>query len=82
MVLLHQTVFDKLEKIRHYKSSHNPPYFYSPRASCSQHGWTQVLDSTSNRERDIINLHTSHLKDIYPYRIEVPFSLSSTKYPY
>ena len=81
MVLLHQTRFDKLEQISHYKSSHNPPYIYSPREYCSKHGWMEGLDSTSNREMDILDSQTSHLKDMKPYRTDVPFSLSSTEYP-
>lgn len=80
MVLLHQTIFDKLDQIIHYKSFHNPPYICSPRASYSKHGWMEGMDSTSNREMDIPYLKTSHLKDMKPYRIYVPFSLSSIEY--
>ena len=79
MVLLNQTLFDKLEQISHYKSFHNPPYICSPKESCSKHGWAEGLDSTSNPEMDILHLHTPHLRDIKPYKIDVPFSLSLAK---
>ena len=81
MVLLSKTLFDKLEQISHYKSFDNPPYIYSPKASCSKHGWMEGPDSTSNQEMDILDLHTSHLTDMKAYRIDVPNVLSSAKYP-
>ena len=81
MVLLLQTISDQSKQIGHYKSFHNPSYICSPRASYNKHGWMEGLDSTSNREMDIIYLHTSHLRDMKPYGSCVPFTLSSTEYP-
>ena len=80
MVILHQTRFDKLEKISHYKFVHNPPFIYSPRESYSKNGWIEGMDSISNPEKDYLNLHTSHIKDTKTYRIVVSFAPSLVEY--
>ena len=80
MMLLHQKRFDKLEQISHYKFVDNPSCIYSPRASYSKHGWREGLDSISNLEGDIIDLHTSHLNNMKTYRIDVPSTPSFIEY--
>ena len=80
MVLLHQTRFSKLEQISHFKFIHNPPCIYSPRAYYNKHGWMEGLNSISNLEKDILDLHTSHLEDMKTYRIDVPSTPSLVEY--
>ena len=62
-------------------SFHNPPYICSSRAFYNKHGWIEGLDSTSHQDMDILYLHTSHIRDMNPYIIYVPFALSSIEYP-
>ena len=80
MALLHQTRLDILWKISHFKSTHNPPYTYSPITFCSKHesmkGWTSI----SNQEKDIIGYHTSHPTSVKTSKIDVPFDISSVGY--
>ena len=80
MVLLQQTRFDKLEQISHYKFIHNPR-IYSPRATYSKPGWMKALDPISNLEKDILELHTSHLKYMKTYKNGVPSTPSLVGYP-
>ena len=81
MVLLHQTRFDKLEKISHYRFIHNPSSIYSPIESYSKHGLTERLASISILEKDTLVLHTSHLKDLKTYKTDITSTPSLVGYP-